>query len=113
MNTTTTTTTRRTLRYFAAIVSAYIVLAVPALIWPDYLDTLPGRIAAVPILSIYLLHAVGVPGLLEQGGACGWGWCQPTNFGWLLLFLLWVGLAWLAAKLIAVLIAMRAGASKT
>ena len=93
-------TRRRTLRVFALIVAAYGLLALPGLFWPGYLDSPAGLLVVVPYLSIYLFHGIGIPGLLQQGGACGWGWCAPTVFGWVFLLGLWLGVAWLLARLI-------------
>lgn len=94
-------TRRRTVRVFAFIVAAYALLALPGLFWPAYLDTPAGLPVATTYLSIYLFHGIGVPGLLQNGGACGWGWCAPTVFGWVFLTAFWLGVAWLLARLIA------------
>jgi hypothetical protein len=56
-----------------------------------------GYAVMVPFLSIYLFHHLGIPGLLEHDGACGWGLCSPTAFGWTFLVILWIGVAWLVA----------------
>lgn len=93
---------RRTLQFLAAFVAGYAVLAAPGLAWPGYLDTPIGVVVAMPWLSVYLFHALGVPALLEHGGACGWGWCAPTPVGWAFtagvwLFALWL-VAWVAAR---------------
>lgn len=42
-----------------------------------------------------------MPGLLEQGGHCGWGWCSPTAAGWIVMVAFWLGVAWLAAWALA------------
>ena len=68
-------------RCFAYCVGAQALLAAPALIWPGYLDTPVGVVLMLPFLSIYAAHALGIPGLLENQGACGWGWCAPSVFG--------------------------------
>jgi hypothetical protein len=59
------------------------------------------------LLSIYLFHHLGVPGLLEHKGQCGWGMCSPTAFGWTFLLVFWIGVAWLAAWGLACLTARR------
>ncbi|CAG0959134.1 hypothetical protein MTYP_00626 [Methylophilaceae bacterium] len=88
------------------IVTGYLLLWLPAIFWPDYyLDSPFGLIAAMPYLSIYLFHAAGIPGLLQNNGACGWGWCSPTLFGWVLMISFWLLLAWILARLITGLIA--------
>lgn len=94
-------TQRRTLRIFVFIVAGWGLLALPGLVWPGYLDTPVGLLVVVPYLSIYLFHGVGVPGLLQHGGACGWGWCAPTVLGWVVLVGFWLGVVWLLARLLA------------
>jgi hypothetical protein len=67
------------------------------------MDSPLGLLLIAPLLSVYLLHKLGVPGLLEHNGLCGWGWCDPTLFGWLftaafLLIGVWL-IAWAIASL--------------
>ncbi|MBT9487016.1 MAG: hypothetical protein IV093_05840 [Rubrivivax sp.] len=90
----------RTGGLFALIVGAWALVLMPGLWWPGYLDSPIGLLAAMPYLSIYLFHAVGVPGLLQNGGLCGWGWCPPTLFGWGFLGAVWGAVAWGLARLI-------------
>ena len=80
---------RRTLKIFAFMVSGYALLCLPAFVWPKYLDSPLGIFVAVPYLSVYLFHGIGVPGLLQNNGACGWGWCAPTILGWVFLGVFW------------------------
>jgi|SRR5882724_10345060 len=87
----------RTLKILAALLSAYVILSVPAWWGPAFLEEASAYIYIMPILAIYLFHAIGIPGLLEHNGACGWGICSPTIFGWAFLILFWVGIAWLIA----------------
>lgn len=87
----------RTLRILAALLGGYALLVVPAYVGPSHLERISSYFVIVPFLSIYVFHKLGVPGLLEHGGACGWGWCSPTAFGWAFLALFWVGVAWLVA----------------
>jgi hypothetical protein len=91
----------RTLKFLAAVLGLYGLLALPGLVWPSYAESPAGLLLLVPVLSIYLFHKAGVPGLLEHGGACGWGWCEPTPFGWLFLAAFWLAAAWLLAWTIA------------
>ena len=89
---------RRTLTLLAAFIAALVALCVPALIWPNYLDSPIGLIVAIPYLSVYLFHSLGIPGLLQNNGACGWGWCPPSMFGWGFLCTFWLAVLWLLAR---------------
>jgi hypothetical protein len=56
------------------------------------------------LTATYFFSALGVPGLLQHGGHCGWAWCNPTPLGWLflavmVLLVLWV-VAWMLARVI-------------
>jgi hypothetical protein len=99
----------RTLKILAALLTGYGLLIIPAFWGPSYLEELSSYVAMVPLFSIYIFHKIGIPGLLEHGGACGWGWCAPTGFGWAFLALFWLGIAWLSAWGLACLTA-RSGA---
>jgi hypothetical protein len=76
----------RTLKIFVALLAVCTLLAffVPQLV-------------LVVFLTPHLFHALGVPGLLEHGGHCGWGWCSPSALGWVLMAVVWLAIAWLAA----------------
>lgn len=87
----------RTAKFLAVLVAIYGLLA-SAVFWaPPPLAEPAGWLFLVPFFTPHALHRLGVPGLLEQGGHCGWGWCSPTVAGWIVLVLLWLGVAWLAA----------------
>ena len=92
--------TRRRLRLFAVFWLIYAVLCLPALIWPGYLDSAMGLLLVVPYMSIYLFDMLGIPGLLQNNGLCGWGWCAPSTFGWTFLIAVWLGVSWLLAWMI-------------
>jgi hypothetical protein len=94
---------RVTVKIFLFIIIGYSLLWLPAAFWPGYLDTPFGLIAAIPLLAIYPLHAMGMPGLLQHDGLCGWGWCAPTMFGWVFLLVFWLVVVWLLAKGISAL----------
>jgi hypothetical protein len=98
---------KRTRRIFAVLLAGYAVLALPAYVGPAFLEELGSLFVLAPLLSIYLFHKLGLPGLLEHGGACGWGWCAPTVFGWTFAALFWIGVTWLAAALLARPLAQR------
>ena len=87
----------RTLKVLFGLLSAYVVLSIPAWWGPAFLEEVSTYIYMVPILAIYLFHSVGIPGLLEHNGACGWGLCSPTIVGWVFLVLFWLSVAWLTA----------------
>lgn len=88
---------RRTLLTLAVMVGTYAILWLPAAFSPKYLDSPVGLVAAAPFLSAYLFDLIGIPGLLENHGACGWGWCTPTGFGWGFVVFVWLLVAWLIA----------------
>ena len=90
----------RVLKNLGIIVASYFLLLSPGLVWPQYLDTPVGLLAAIPFLSVYLFHLIGIPFLLEHNGACGWGWCAPTVFGYVFIVIFWLLMAWLLAGFI-------------
>lgn len=99
----------RTLKILGVLLALYALLTLPGLAFPAYYDSPAGILVVFPYLSIYLFHTVGIPGLLEHNGACGWGWCAPTPFGWVFLCLLWLLIAWLVAWGLASLFPPRRG----
>lgn len=102
----------RTFKILAAILIGYALLAIPAYWGPSSLESMSSHLVMVPFLSIHVFHQLGIPGLLEHGGACGWGWCSPTAFGWAFLAMFWIGLAWLVAWGLARLIAFGSGRTR-
>lgn len=90
----------RVLKTLAIIVIIYFLLLSPGLIWPKYLDTPVGLLVAIPYLSVYLFHGIGISFLLEHDGACGWSWCAPTVFGYVFIMVFWLLMAWLLAGFI-------------
>ena len=93
-----------TLKLLALIVVCYGLLLLPAMFWPEYLDSPPGLLLLVPYLSVLLFHQLGIPGLLEHNGLCGWGWCSPTAFGVIFMVVFWLTIAWALAWGLAVLL---------
>ena len=71
----------RTLKIFALLVIALVVLGAPAYVGPAFLAEPSSYVVIVPVMSLYFFHHLGIPGLLEHGGACGWGMCAPTPVG--------------------------------
>jgi hypothetical protein len=96
---------RLVLKVLLVIVGLYVTALLPALVWPKYMDSPVGILLALPYLSVYLFHSLGVPGLLEHAGACGWGWCKPTWFGLAFIAVFWLGLALVLASVLASLTA--------
>ena len=87
----------RTLKILALIVAGYVLILLPGQFYPRYLDTPVGILLLLPILSVYVFHNLGVPGLVENNGLCGWGMCPPTPFGWTIAAIVWLVPLWLLA----------------
>jgi hypothetical protein len=87
----------RTLKILATLLIGHAMLVIPAYLGPSYLEEMSSYVVIVTFLSIYVFHKLGIPGLLEHNGACGWGWCSPTTFGWIFLGVFWVAVAWIIA----------------
>lgn len=85
------------------MLAIYVALLLPGAIWPAYLEPPVGLLVAVPYISVYALDYAGIPGLLANNGACGWGWCAATRFGLALVAGVWLALGWLLARAIAVM----------
>jgi hypothetical protein len=94
----------RTLKILASLLAGYAGLWLLATLAPDETGPL-ALILMAPLLSVYLLHRLGVPGLLEHHGLCGWGWCAPTIFGWVFTSAVLLACAWLLAWLVGSLAA--------
>lgn len=91
----------RTTRFFLIACAGLALLAAPGLVWSAYRDAMIGPPVVLLYLSGLLLHALGAPGLLVNNGACGWGWCNLTTFGWAFVAVLWLGLIYGLCALIA------------
>ena len=89
--------TRSILKILLILIAIFGALLLLAVVSDKYLDTSLGGIYAVPFLSIYIFHNLGIPGLLHNNGACGWGWCTPTLWGWIFLILYWILFLWFIA----------------
>jgi hypothetical protein len=88
-------TRKRALIIFAVIVAAYLIVVLPGFWWPNYLGSWFVMLPVVPYLTVLFLNMIGVPHVLADGGLCGWGWCAPTVFGWVLSYSFWLVLIWL------------------
>lgn len=91
----------RTTRIYLWMLAIYVALLLPGAIWPAYLESPVGLLVAVAYISVYVLDYVGIPGLLANNGACGWGWCAATPLGLGLVAVVWLALGWLLARVIA------------
>jgi hypothetical protein len=91
----------RTLKILAALVALYVLLALPAYVGPAFLEEPGATLLLFTYLSLHFFHYLGVPGLLEHDGLCGWGWCGPTLFGAIFLAVFWLAVAWLIAWALA------------
>jgi hypothetical protein len=94
-----------TLKIFALLVGLYVLALLPALFIEGYSDSALGILVLIPYLSILLFHKAGVPTMLQHDGLCGWGWCAPTVFGWVLAAVFWLGVIWLLAAIVAAIVA--------
>lgn len=92
---------RQALKLLLALLAAAGLMALPGLIWPAWLDSPAGWVVLMPFFLAHVLRGAGVPGLIENEGACGWGWCSPTTLGWAVSALICVLVIWaLAAVLV-------------
>lgn len=92
---------QRVLKLLLALLAAAGLMALPGLIWPAWLDSPAGWVVLMPFFLAHVLRGAGVPGLIENEGACGWGWCSPTTLGWAVSALICVLVIWaLAAVLV-------------
>jgi hypothetical protein len=87
----------RTLKILGALLAVFVLLGLPAYVGPSVLEPIGVYVVIVPVMSIYAFHAIGIPGLLEHQGHCGWGMCSPTAAGYVFLVAFWVAAFWLVA----------------
>ena len=94
----------RTFKLLALFVAGYFLLLLPGVFWPEYFDSPARLLLLLPYLSVHLFHKLGIPGLLEHNGLCGWGWCSPTAFGVIFIAVFWIMVAWALAWGVAALL---------
>lgn len=96
---------RRASKIFGVLLAAHVLLGISSYLSIPFLETIGGYAVLLPFFSAFLFHNAGVPGVLEHGGHCGWGWCSPTPLGWALIAIVWLAayasLAWLIARLLS------------
>ena len=90
----------KTVKIMLLILAAYFSLWALSYLVPSTFDSPLGLIVAIPFMSIYLFHSIGIPGLLQHHGACGWGWCAPSVFGLVFIITFWLLMVWLFARFI-------------
>lgn len=90
---------RRIIKHFIWIISIYAILASIVITFKGVLNFyVVTIILGLPFYTVHIFHRIGVPGVLEHNGYCGWGLCSPTKFGWLLSICFLVFVAWLIAR---------------
>ena len=90
-----------TLKIFGLLLVGVALLGAPAAIWPAYLDSSIGRLLAAPYFLLLILSGLGLPGLLQNNGACGWGWCGPSALGYVVMIVAGLAALYGLAALIA------------
>jgi hypothetical protein len=85
----------RALKIFAFIVAVYGAILAAVTYVPSLSDSVLALLAVAPYLTVAAFSMIGIPGVLLNDGACGWGWCPPTIWGWTLSATFWLALAWL------------------
>jgi len=98
---------RLTIKSLLLIAATCAAVWLPSVVWrdnlPAFLIAPYAVLRGIPPIPVYILNAMGVPGLLQNNGHCGWGWCAPTVFGYVTLATFWVAVAWLVARFISIL----------
>jgi hypothetical protein len=106
---------RKKIKVLLAIAVAYAGVWLPYVFWrgnlPAYLNAPYAVLGLAQAIPVYILSGIGIPGLLQNKGLCGWGWCGPTVFGYVVLVMFWVVVAWLIAWLISKLTSAGKGRS--
>lgn len=87
----------RTLKILALVLVLYGAACLPAALELPFLERASTWFILAPFFTSHVLHELGVPGLLDHAGRCGWGWCAPTTLGWALTGLIWLGVTWVLA----------------
>ncbi len=90
----------RALKIMALIMASYFAVLSLGYILPGEAG-LPFLMVGMPLLvSVYIFDMMGLPGLLENDGHCGWGWCEPTLFGWFLATVFWLFMIYILTRMI-------------
>ncbi|WP_144778115.1 hypothetical protein [Marinobacter maritimus] len=98
---------RTTVKVLLVIAVAYAGVWLPYVLGqgdlPAWLSSPYAVLGLIQVMPVYMLDGAGVPWLLQNNGHCGWGWCSPTVFGYIVLVIFWVVVAWLLAWFISYL----------
>jgi ribose/xylose/arabinose/galactoside ABC-type transport system permease subunit len=96
---------RTTIKVLLVIAVAYAGIWLPYVVCrnnlPAYLTAPYAVLGLAQAIPVYILNGIGIPGLLQNNGHCGWGWCGPTVFGYVVLVIFWVVVVWLIAWFIS------------
>ncbi len=88
---------RTTFKILLTLVVLYALLVSIGFYSDKYLNTDILRFVTFPFFFVYIFSNIGIPGLLENNGHCGWGLCEPTFFGWSFIFVFWLFILWLVS----------------
>ena len=96
---------RSTIKVFSVCAAVYAGVWLPYVVLqgnlPSYLSAPYAVLGLVQAIPVYILDSMGIPGLLQNNGHCGWGWCGPTVFGYVVLVMFWVAIVWFIAWFIS------------
>jgi hypothetical protein len=90
-----------TLKVLALLIACLAALIAAGFAEIPYLMDAGGWLVIGLLLTLYLFNHIGIPGLLEHGGYCGWGTCDPTPFGFVFLAAFVLVSLWLLAWALA------------
>lgn len=82
------------IKYYLLTLALYGALMLLSSVLPE--GNILAYVVLVPYFAVYIFHQIGIPGLLENNGLCGWGWCSPTDWGWTFLVCFWLTFTWIA-----------------
>lgn len=91
----------KAIRIWIALLVAYATGATAIAAARGDVEEIVAFAAIVPFVFASVLQHFSIPGMLEHGGYCGWGMCNPTTAGWLVGSGVTAGLLWLVALALA------------
>jgi hypothetical protein len=87
-----------TLKLLALLIATVAALVAGAYAEVPYLMDAGALLFIAALLLLFVFTQVGIPGLLEHAGNCGWGICGPTPWGLAFLAAVVLGILWLLAR---------------